>query len=138
MQDCYLVHAGALTGYRTASTAAALEQVRVALGVAHLSALGVGDGATALSLWARTHPDAAGRLVLDGPPNPALDEPDAGEARAAAAEAAFDAFATACAAGPDCPLGADPRAVVAAIIDKLRGQPITSPDGRTWRGRSAR
>ncbi|MDT7578888.1 MAG: hypothetical protein QOK35_148, partial [Pseudonocardiales bacterium] len=130
VQDCYLVHAGALTGYRTASTAADLEQARVALGVAHLSAIGVGDGATALSLWARTHPRAAGRLVLDGPPDPALDEPDAGEARAAAAESAFDAFAAACAAAPDCPLGADPRAVVASIVDRLRGQPITSADGR--------
>ena len=130
VQDCYLVHAGALTGYRTASTAADVEQARSGLGVAHLSALGVGDGATALSTWARTHPDAVGRVVLDAPVNPALDEPDAGEARAAAAESAFDAFAAACAAGPDCPLGADPRAVVTALIGRLRDQPITSSDGR--------
>jgi pimeloyl-ACP methyl ester carboxylesterase len=130
VQDCYLVHAGALTGYRTTSTAADLELARSALGIEHLSALGVGDGATALWLWARTHPAAAGRLVLDGPPNPTLDEPDAGEARAAAAESAFDAFAAACASGPDCPLGADPRAVVGALVDRLRGQPITSTDGR--------
>ena len=74
------------------------------------------------SIWARTHPAAAGRLVLDGPPNPALDEPDAGEARAAAAESAFDAFAAACAAGPDCPLGADPRAAVSAL-----GRPPARP-----------
>ena len=130
VQDCYLVHAGALSGYRTASTASDIEQVRAALGVTHLSAIGVGDGATALSPWARTHPDAAGRLVLDGPPNAALDEPDAAEARAAAAESAFDAFAAACAAEPTCPLGADPRAVVAAFVDRLRGQPITATDGR--------
>jgi pimeloyl-ACP methyl ester carboxylesterase len=130
VQDCYLVHAGALTGYRTASTAADIEQVRVGLGVTHLSALGVGDGATALSTWARTHPDVVGRLVLDGPVNPGLDEPDAGEARAAAAESAFDAFAASCAAGPDCPLGADPRAVVGALVDRLRDQPITATDGR--------
>jgi pimeloyl-ACP methyl ester carboxylesterase len=97
--------------------------------VAHLNAVGVGDGAAALSAWARTHPDAVGRLVLDGP-TPALDEPDAGEARAAAAESAFDAFTAACAAGPECPLGADPRAVVASFVDRLRGQPITAADGR--------
>jgi pimeloyl-ACP methyl ester carboxylesterase len=130
VQDCYLVHAGALTGYRTASTVADVEQARLVLGVARLSALGVGDGATALSLWARAHPDAVGRVVLDGPVDPALDEPDAGEARAAAAEATFDAFAAACAAGPDCPLGADPRAVVGAVVERLRTQPITSTDGR--------
>ncbi len=69
VQDCYLVHSGALSGYRTASTAADVEQVRAALGVTRLSALGVGDGATAVSMWARTHPGAVGRVVLDGPPD---------------------------------------------------------------------
>ncbi len=128
--DCYIVHGGALAGYRTSSTAVDVEQVRQRLGLAHLSALGVGDGATALASWARAHPDAVGRLVLDGPPDALLDEPDAGEARAAAAESAFDAFAAACAAGPDCPLGADPRAVVGAVVERLRTQPITSVDGR--------
>ena len=130
VQDCYLVHAGALSGYRTSSTAADVEQARIGLGVDHLSALGIGDGAGALSAWAHTHPDAVGRLVLDGPPNPGLDEPDAGEARAAAAESAFDAFAAACSSGPDCPLGADPRAVVTAIVGRLRDQPLVSADGR--------
>jgi pimeloyl-ACP methyl ester carboxylesterase len=130
VQDCYLVHAGALTGYRTASTAVDVELARAGLGVAHLAALGVGDGATALSTWARAHPDAVGRLVLDGPLDPALDEPDAGEARAAAAESAFDAFAAACTAGPECPLGADPRAVVMSFVQRLRTQPIVSADGR--------
>jgi pimeloyl-ACP methyl ester carboxylesterase len=130
VQDCYLVHAGALSGYRTASTAADVEQVRSGLGVAHLSALGVGDGAAALTMWARAHPEAVARLVLDAPPNPTLDEPDAAEARAAAAETAFDAFAAACTSGPDCPLGADPRAVVASFVDRLRAQPLTSVNGR--------
>jgi pimeloyl-ACP methyl ester carboxylesterase len=130
VQDCYLVHAGALSGYRTASTASDIEQVRAALGVTRLSAIGVGDGATAVSTWARTHPGAAGRVVLDGPPNAALDEPDAAEARAAAAESAFDAFAAACAAEPTCPLGTDPRASITAFVDRLRSQPITATDGR--------
>lgn len=130
VQDCYLGNAGALTGFRTASTAVDVEQARASMGVTHLNALGVGDGAAALSRWARSHPDTVGRLVLDGPPNPALDEPEAGEARAAAAESTFDAFATACSAGPECPLGADPRAVVGSFVDRLRGQPITATDGR--------
>ena len=130
VQDCYLVHAGALSGYRTASTTSDIEQVRAALGVTRMSALGVGDGATAVAGWARTHPEAAGRIVLDGPPNATLDEPDAAEARAAAAESAFDAFAAACAADPACPLGPEPRAAVTAFVDRLRAQPITAVDGR--------
>jgi pimeloyl-ACP methyl ester carboxylesterase len=130
VQDCYLVHAGALSGYRTASTAADVEQARTALGVTHLPAVGFGDGAAALALWARTYPGSVGRLVLDGPPNLALDDPDAAESRAAAAESAFDAFAASCAAAPDCPLGSDPRAAVSAFVDRLRRQPITAADGR--------
>lgn len=130
VQDCYLVHSGALSAYRTASTASDIEQVRAALGATQLSALGIGDGGTAVNTWARTHPGAVGRVVLDGPPDAALGEPDAAEARAAAAEAAFDAFAAACAAEPTCPLGADPRGSVSAFVDRLRTQPITATDGR--------
>ncbi len=130
VQDCYLVHAGALSGYSTASTTRDIEEARAALGVAHLSAVGVGDGAAALAAWARTHPAAVGRLVLDGPPNLMLDEPDAAEARAAAAESAFDAFAAACAGGPDCPLGTDPRATVSTLVERLRAQPLAANDGR--------
>ena len=130
VQDCYLVHSGALSGYRTASTASDVEQVRAALRVRRLSALGVGDGATAVGMWARSHPGAVGRVVLDGPPDAHLDEPDAAEARAAAAESAFDAFAAACAVEPTCPLGADPRGSVSAFVDRLRSQPITAADGR--------
>jgi len=130
VQDCYLVHAGALSGFRTASTVADVEQARLGLGVDRLSAVGIGDGASALALWSRAHPDAVARLVLDGPPDPTLNEPDASEARAAAAEITFDAFAAACAAGPDCPLGADPRAVVSSFVGRLRAQPLASADGR--------
>jgi pimeloyl-ACP methyl ester carboxylesterase len=130
VQDCYLVHTGALGGFRTDSTASDVEQARTALGVGRLSALGVGDGAAALAGWARTHPAAVARLVLDGPPNPALDDPDATESRARAAEATFDAFAGACAAGPECPLGADPRARVLQLVDRLRAQPLAATDGR--------
>ena len=128
VQDCYLVHAG-----RAERLPHGLDGVGHRAGRARrsgsrsLSAIGVGDGATAVSTWARTHPGAAGRLVLDGPPNAALDEPDAAEARAAAAESAFDAFAAACAAEPTCPLGADPRASVAAFVDRLRASRSRRP-----------
>ncbi len=130
VQECYLAQPGGISGYRTTSTAADVEQVRAQLGVPRLSAIGVGDGAAALAAWARTSPSAVGRLVLDGPPDPALDEPERAEARAKAAEAAFDTFAVACAARPDCPLGPSPRAAVAALVERLRGQPLAADDGR--------
>jgi pimeloyl-ACP methyl ester carboxylesterase len=129
VQECNLALGGGLGSYRTAATAADVELLRAALGVQRLSAIGVGDGAEALAEWARTAPQAVGRLVLDGPPHPTLDEPDLGESRAGAAEAAFRAFAVACTARPGCPLGADPRATVTALVERLRAQPLVAADG---------
>ena len=82
--------------------------------------LGTGDGARALADWARAHPRAVGRLVLDGPPDPRVDEPGRSEARAKSTEAAFDAFAQSCTSRSSCPLGADPRTTVAALVASLR------------------
>jgi pimeloyl-ACP methyl ester carboxylesterase len=129
VQECTLSLDGNLGSYRTALAADDVEQLRGYLGVTRLSAVGVGDGAAALADWARTAPQAVGRLVLDGPPNPELDEPDLTQSRAGAAEAAFEAFAVACRAEPACPLGADPRAAVTALVDRLRVQPLPAVDG---------
>ena len=130
VQDCYLLHSGGLSGYRTASTAADVEQLRGALGVARLSAVGVGDGATALARWAAQFPQSVGRLVLDGPLDPVRDEPERSEATAGAVEAAFDAFAVACTAPGGCPLGNEPRAAVLDLVDQLRDRPVAAVDGR--------
>ncbi|MGI9004397.1 MAG: alpha/beta hydrolase [Pseudonocardia sp.] len=134
VQECNLALdrglGGGLGGYRTAATATDIELLRTALGVDQLSAIGVGDGAAALAGWARSAPQAVGRLVLDGPPHPTLDEPDLTESRAEAAEAAFGALAVACTAGPDCPLGADPRATVLGLVEQLRTQPLAAGDDR--------
>lgn len=145
VQECTVTLAGSLGGYRTAGTVGDVEEVRAGLGLELLSAIGVGDGATALASWARTEPAAVGRLVLDGPLDPTREEPDASRARAEAAEAAFDAFAAAClaSAGPPpaeadgCPLGPDPRAAVAALVEDLRTQPLVADDGRRLTAGSA-
>jgi pimeloyl-ACP methyl ester carboxylesterase len=129
VQECNLALDGGLAGYRTALTASDVEQLRLDLGVSRLSAIGVGDGAAALADWARMVPQAVGRLVLDGPPYPQLDEPDLSESRAGSAEAAFDAFAVSCRAGGACPLGDDPRAVVTALVERLHVQPLPAVDG---------
>ncbi|GAA3230506.1 alpha/beta hydrolase [Pseudonocardia petroleophila] len=130
VQDCNLAVPSALAGFRSSATAADVEQLRVRLGVARLSAVGTGDGAGALDTWARTAPGGVGRLVLDGPPDTTVTEPDRSTARAASADAAFDAFALACTGGGTCPLGADPRAAVTALADALRTRPLAATDGR--------
>jgi pimeloyl-ACP methyl ester carboxylesterase len=130
VQECNLTLDSGLGSYRTAASAADVELLRAALGVERLSAVGVGDGAAALASWARTSPASVGRLVLDGPPHPTLDEPEITDARAGAAEAALGAFGVACTATPGCPLGADPRATVTALLDQLGRQPLLAVDGR--------
>ncbi len=130
VQACNVALDGQLSGFSSAAAADDIEAVRQSLGVARLSALGTGDGATALADWAREHPRAVGRLVLDGPSDPTVDEPDRSEARAKSAEAAFDAFAQRCTSRSTCPLGADPRTTVMALVGALRAAPLTAADGR--------
>lgn len=130
VQDCGVALDGRLAAFRTSTAAADIELLRSELGVGRLSAIGVGDGAAALAGWARDSPQAVGRIVLDAPPDPGIDDPELSESRAEAGEATFDAFAVACSAQPDCPLGPDPRRTMSALVEALRTQPLVTADGR--------
>jgi len=110
-------------------TASDLERLRQQLRTERLNAIGVGDGSRVVAAYLETFTETAGRIVLDGAPDPILDTITTGQDQAAAAEVAFDAFATSCAAGPDCPLGAEPRAAVQALAGQLRGQPLVTRGG---------
>ena len=129
VQDCYLLLGGQLTSFKAAGSADDVEALRTTLGLARLNLIGVGDGADAAAGWVAGHPGAVGRVVLDGPGDPTLDEPARTEAVTAAAESAFDAFAGACATGPDCPLGPDPRASVRRLVDRLADTALPVGDG---------
>lgn len=137
VQECNLTLDSTLGTIRSTSTASDVELLRAALGVGRLSAIGTGDGAGALATWASAAPQAVGRLVLDGPPQPGLDEPDRSEARAAAAETAFDAFAVSCTARPGCALGATPRTTVTGLVAALSARPVATADGRRLTAGSA-
>ena len=130
VQACNVALDGQLDGFSSAAAADDIEAVRQSLGVARLSALGTGDGADGARRLGARPPARGRRLVLDGPPDPGLDEPARSEARAQATEAAFDAFAQRCTSRSACPLGADPRTTVTALVTSLRAQPLSTPDGR--------
>ena len=130
VQDCTIKLSSALGGFGREATAVDVDLLRARLGVATLSAVGVGDGADALATWARAVPGSVGRLVLDGPSDPLAGEPAHTAARAASAAAAFDALALSCTVLGGCPLGPDPRAAVTTLMDTLRAQPLAAPDGR--------
>jgi pimeloyl-ACP methyl ester carboxylesterase len=129
VQQCTIDVDSGLAPYRSASTGSDLAELVRALGVRQLSTIGVGDGAAAVLGWARTTPAAVGRVLLDGPPQPGLDDPELTDTRARATEAAFDAFATACTGRPDCPLGPDPRQRVQALMQQLEVRPLASAIG---------
>lgn len=130
VQECDLAPDGELGGYSSDATATDVDTLRQSLGVRRLSAIGSGDAAASLLTWAGVEPGSVARLVLDGPPAPGIDEPDRSEGRARSAEAAFDAFALRCADLSSCPLGADPRAAVTALVARLRNSPLATADGR--------
>lgn len=128
VQDCNIDRESGLGQVRTSSTTADVEELRAAFGVERLSAIGVGDGATALAEWAARTPGAVARLVLDGPLQPELDQPERGEGAASAAEAALTAFAGRC--GPQCALGPDPRGAITALLTRLQAQPLAAQNGQ--------
>ncbi|HEV7908090.1 MAG TPA: alpha/beta fold hydrolase [Pseudonocardiaceae bacterium] len=126
-QECVLDLENRLTALDSWRTAADLERLRDTLGVSRLNAIGIGDGSRVLTVYASRYPDRIGRMVFDGVPDPTLDAIAAAESRAAAAEQAFDAFASDCAI-QNCPLGKDPKQELTVLITRLRTTPVRGPD----------
>jgi pimeloyl-ACP methyl ester carboxylesterase len=123
-QECVLELDDRLQALDSWRTAADLDQLRGALGVDRLNAVGHGEGSRVLTIYADRYAKHAGRLVLDGSPDPILDAPGAAQAGAMGAEAAFGAFADACKAR-NCSLGPDPKQATLALLDQLRQHPKT-------------
>ncbi|MGI5501534.1 alpha/beta hydrolase [Lentzea sp. CA-135723] len=117
-QECVLDLEGRLTAFDSWRAAADLERLREMLGTERLNAIGIGEGSRVVTTYAQRYPARIGRTVLDGAPDPALDQVGVLESRAIAAEATFDAFARDCKTR-GCAL-ANPREDVAALLTQLR------------------
>lgn len=107
-----------------------LEELRLALNAPRLNALALGDGSRVLSAYLGRYTNSAGRIVLDGAPDPTLDAIAAGPDLAMGAEHALDAFAADCVA-TGCPLAPDPRQALTTVATTLRSRPVVAPDGTT-------
>jgi pimeloyl-ACP methyl ester carboxylesterase len=127
-QQCILALDTRSAALDTTRSAEDLEMIRQQLGVAHLNAIGHGEGSRVLTAYANRYPGQVGRLVLDGSPDPTLSATDAVIAQDTAADATFAAFATDCVQRA-CPLGADPKAALTQLLAQLRQQPLNLPDG---------
>lgn len=117
-QECVLDLEGRLTAFDSWRAAADLERLRDYLGVDRLNAIGLGEGSRVVTTYAQRYPNRIGRIVLDGAPDPTLDQVGVLESRAVAAEAAFDEFAKDCKTR-GCAL-ANPREDVKALLTQLR------------------
>ncbi|WP_245777953.1 alpha/beta fold hydrolase [Lentzea xinjiangensis] len=117
-QECVLDLEGRLTAFDSWRAAADLERLRDYLGVDRLNAIGLGEGSRVITTYAQRYPARIGRIVLDGAPDPALDQVGVLESRATAAEATFEAFARDCKLR-GCAL-ANPREDVQALLQQLR------------------
>jgi pimeloyl-ACP methyl ester carboxylesterase len=127
-QKCSIQLETQLPALDTWRTAADLEELRNALGIPRLNAIGHGEGSRVLSVFADRFPERVGRMVLDGLPDPTQDAAVALEGVAKGGEEAFDAFATDC-VSRRCELGADPKRELLNLLGELRESPLSSPDG---------
>ncbi|MFE2751917.1 alpha/beta hydrolase [Actinosynnema sp. NPDC059335] len=122
-RECVLDLENRLPAVDSWRASADLEQLREALGVPHLNAIGIGEGARVLTLYASRFPDRIGRMVFDGAPDPTLDVAAVAETRAVAAEEAFSAFQKDCVIRA-CPLGAGATDRYRALVESLRDRPL--------------
>jgi pimeloyl-ACP methyl ester carboxylesterase len=126
-QQCSIQLETQLPAIDTWRTAADLETLREALGVAHLNAIGHGEGSRVLSVFADRFPERVGRMVLDGAPDPTQDAPTELEGVAKGAEAAFNAFSSDC-VSRHCELSSQPKRDLLNLLGRLRAGPLTEPD----------
>ncbi|MGH3625168.1 MAG: alpha/beta hydrolase, partial [Sciscionella sp.] len=127
-QQCVIALDNRLQTLNTTNTVDDLETLRQALHVDKLNALSRGEASRVLSIYAQRHSAHVGRFVLDGLPDPTVDDQARAEGKAMAAEDAFDAFAGACKAG-DCPLGDNPEQTLRDLLGQLASAPLLSGDG---------
>ena len=128
---CSKVHGTYLNFVGTDSTAEDLERIRIALGDERLTFVGHSSGTLLGAIYAERYPGRVRALVLDGPIDPSLDLIGMTRAQAVAFERTLDAFFAWCAADSGCAWrpGADLRAAFLGLIDRVRQEPLSAPEG---------
>jgi pimeloyl-ACP methyl ester carboxylesterase len=133
-QACLAGTGALLANVDTVSAARDLDLLRVILGEAQLDYLGYSYGAYLGTVYAGTYPDKVGRLVLDGPIDPALGDAQVTLGQAQGLETALRSYLATCMPAATCPFQGtvdDAMAMVRGILDAVAKNPIPSTDGRT-------
>ena len=133
-QACLTGTGALLANVDTVSAARDLDLLRAILGEEQLDYLGYSYGAYLGTVYAGTYPDNVGRMVLDGPIDPALGDAQVTLAQAQGLEIALRSYLAACMPRRDVPVPGHRRrrmAMVRGILDAVAKNPIPSTDGRT-------
>ena len=101
-----------------------MDVLRAALGERRLTYLGKSYGTYLGATYAGMFPKRVGRLVLDGPLDPALTSLQLGRLQAVGFQRALDAFLDDCLGRSSCPFHGD-RAAALASVESLRGRAST-------------
>ncbi|GAA3045659.1 alpha/beta hydrolase [Kitasatospora albolonga] len=141
MADACRANSGTLLPHvGTRDAARDMDVLRAALGEAKLNYFGFSYGTYLGSRYLEQFPDKAGRVVLDGAVDSTLSQLDHAVQQNISFEKALRAFAADCAQQKQCSLGKDPEqapAKLAAFLDGLKKEPLTTTDGRSLTSSSA-
>jgi pimeloyl-ACP methyl ester carboxylesterase len=110
-----------------------MDVLRAALGDETLTYLGKSYGTYLGALYAEAFPDRVGRLVLDGPVDPSVDNLEFARLQAVGFQRALDAFLDDCLRRDSCPFSgsrADAEAQLGRLLDRTDQHPLTGDDGR--------
>ncbi|MGP3690458.1 alpha/beta hydrolase [Streptomyces sp. IBSNAI002] len=120
-------HAGELLPHvGTLDTARDMDVLRALLDDERLHYYGMSYGGYLGTAYAELFPSRVGRMVLDGPMDPALDGFDRWLDSARGYQKAWEVFAEDCATRDDCPVGRSPQEA-AQTLDALRAQLNRAP-----------
>ena len=125
--------ATALTSVGTSEVVQDMDVLRAVLGDEKLSYFGASYGSELGAMYAEKFPQNVRAIAIDGAAHPELGAAERLIASYTGYQEAFTGLATACAAGPDCPLGSDPgRAMESfhALVRPLQDRPVPTADGR--------
>lgn len=117
----------------TRSTVRDLDMLRGIVGDTGLNYLGYSYGTKIGAIYADTYPERAGRLVLDGAMDPAVDGNEVARQQAVGIEGALRAYVADCLSRSDCPLSgtvAQGMGQIAALLAKAEADPVKGSDGR--------
>ncbi len=116
------------------SNARDLDLMRALVGDSKLHYLGYSYGTLLGAVYAKLFPRDVGRMVLDGPVDPAVPESQVFITQSAGFESAYRAFLADCLAGTECPFTGtvdDALAQTTALAADVAARGLTSDDGRT-------